>query len=126
MVDLAPARHFVCCVIRQQFFNLLTAFRRYRIDPWPTDPFFESFLGEFVVAARDIANDALGIDHERNIRRCRYKLSGYFGVQISQSSFGGPEHDSWISSKHRANPHTKDIIVLGGLSTSDSFCVKET
>ena len=105
MIDLAPAERRLVGGIAQQLIDLGPAFDGDSVDPsaCPTQS-SQSSWARSVAAEGHIADDALGVDDQSNIRRCRYELSGNFGIEITERSLRGPEHVPCFSSEHCGGP----------------------
>ena len=90
--------------IAQQLLDLGTAFDGYGVDEGLPDPVVTALLGKFRAAKGNVADHAFSVDNQSDIRRCRYQLSGDFGIQITERSLRGPEHVPCFSSEHCGGP----------------------
>ena len=101
---MAPAERRLGSGIAQQLIDFGTAFDGDGVDPVLPDPALPILPSKILAAQRHVADDALGVDDQSNVRRCRYELSGNFGVEITERSLRGPEHVPCFSSEHCGGP----------------------
>jgi hypothetical protein len=92
MIDVAPMKWRLLSDVEKQLLDLGPALDRNRIDPALTDPRRVVFRIKLVAPESDVADDALRVDNQGDVRRGRYELSGDFGIKIADRSLRGPEH----------------------------------
>ena len=67
MIDLTPSRNLKIARFLDHFLDFRLALDRDRIGPAAADPVAIGLAPEFLVAKRDIANNALAVHHQRDI-----------------------------------------------------------